>query len=67
MTEIKKKEKEKAKCVYVVPRTESYTTEACAILAGTTEFSGTHDDGELEGTITDAKKFSVSFSDLWED
>jgi hypothetical protein len=54
---------------YVVPSTESYAAETCPILAGTTDFSGTHDDGELEETITGAKRLNlnVSFSDLWEE
>ena len=54
---------------YVVPSTESYAAEACPILAGTTEVGGTHDDGELEETITGAKgvNLNISFSDLWEE
>ncbi len=63
------KEKERARCVYVPPRTDVYHTEASQILAGTTEFGGTHDDGELDETITGAKELNlnVSFSDLWEE
>ena len=63
------KEKERARCVYVPPRTDVYHTEASQILAGTAEFGGTHDDGELDETITGAKELNlnVSFSDLWEE
>ena len=76
------KEKERARCVYVPPRTDVYHTEASQILAGTTEFGGTHDDGELDyktggsagsgtgdGVITGAKILgrNFSFSDVWEE
>ena len=69
---------------YVAPNTESYAAEPCLILAGTTIFSGTHgdglhdyggsgthDDGELEETITGAKAAILGrefcFSDVWEE
>ena len=54
---------------YVPPRVEVYAAESSAILAGTTEIGGTHEDGEQDynvggsagsgsgdGTITGAKQ-----------
>lgn len=45
MKEIKAKEKERARCVYVPPKVEVYAAEISELLAGTTVFGGTHGDG----------------------
>ena len=45
----KQKEKWKASCAYVPPRTEVHAAESCRILAGTTPLSGTHGDALFNG------------------
>ena len=44
----KQKEKGMARRVYVTPRVEVHPAEPSALLAGTTIFTGTHEDGSLE-------------------
>ena len=46
----KEKQQEGARRNYVPPKIEAYSVESSCLLAGTTIFSGTHEDGASENS-----------------